>query len=84
MFLNLGFAGQAFLRSKKTTGCWKSHTPPEAEDEVIMGTVFAAISHGVSYRYMNCSVSHSGISCCVYACQLGNKRQIVTVESYEQ
>lgn len=52
-----GFAGQAFLRFKKPTGCWKSYTPLEAEDEVIMETAFAAISHGVSYRYMNCSVS---------------------------
>lgn len=60
------FLGQAFLRSNKPTGCWKSFAPLEAEDEVIMETVFAAISHGVSYRYMNCSVLLLGNLGCDY------------------
>lgn len=64
--LNLGFSGQTFLRSNTPTGCWKSHTPPEPENEVIMETVFAAISHGVSYRYMKCSVSLLGNLCHVF------------------
>lgn len=66
IFLNLAFVGQAFLRSNKPTGCWKYHTPPEAEDEVIMETDFAAISHGVSYRYMICSLLLLGNLCSVY------------------